>query len=270
MSIFQKVIKQLALAFAIFLVVSIIAGIFSAFCGIAEMFDGNSDSSIGEMSGAMMDKKDAKVLMIDIHAAKLEIKEGEQLEAKTNDSDIKINQKDGVLQIKEKGNNWFKSSNNSTVLVYIPKDMEFDEVSINTGAGEIKIDSLITDVLDLDLGAGEVDIEYVEAREEADIDGGTGDTTIKSGKLCNLSFDLGVGEAKITSELNGDCDMDLGIGSLSLVIPGEKEDYTIEINKGIGEYTIDGEKIHDNTKIGKGKNNLQIDGGIGEAKIVFE
>ena len=122
----------------------------------------------------------------------------------------------------------------------------------------------------ISLGAGEVNIDYIEAREVADIDGGTGETTIKSGKLSNLSFDLGVGEAELTSELRGDCDMDLGVGSLALTILGEKDDYTIEVNKGIGEYSIDGEKIHDNDKIGEGNNHLQIDGGIGDAKINFK
>lgn len=270
MSVFQKVIKRLALAFALFLVVSIFAGIFSAFCGVAGIFGDDSDEKISEMSAAKLNQEDAKVLIIDIHAAELEMKEGEKLAAETNNSDITITQKDGKLQIKEKGNNWFKNSSHSKVVVYIPKNMEFDKVDIDTGAGEITIDSLITDVLDMDLGAGEVNIDYIEAREVADIDGGTGETTIKSGKLSNLSFDLGVGEAELTSELRGDCDMDLGVGSLALTILGEKDDYTIEVNKGIGEYSIDGEKIHDNDKIGEGNNHLQIDGGIGDAKINFK
>lgn len=270
MSIFQKVIKYLAMAFALFLVVSIFTGIFSAVGGIAGAFDGDTDDKTGKMSTAKLNQKDAKVLMVDLNAAELEIRTGEQFKAETNDSNVTIEQKDGRLQIKENGHNWFKTSNHSKVSVYIPKNMEFDEVEIHSGAGEITIESLITDVLDLDLGAGEVNIEHIEAKEVADIDGGTGETTIKSGSLCNLEFDLGVGSAKIYSELTGDCDMDLGIGSLALTILGDKSDYTIDVNKGVGEYTIDGEKIHDNEIIGEGKYNLQMDGGIGEVTMEFK
>ena len=75
MSVFQKVIKRLALAFALFLVVSIFAGIFSAFCGVANIYGDDSDEKISEMSAEKLNQEDAKVLIIDIHAAKLEMKE---------------------------------------------------------------------------------------------------------------------------------------------------------------------------------------------------
>lgn len=270
MSTFQKVIKYLALAFALFLVVSIFTGIFSAVYSLGNVFDGNQDASITEMSEKELDAKDTKALMIDLGAAGLEIKTGEQLKAETNNSDITIKQDGDVLQIKEKSHNWFQTSNRSKVVVYIPKDMEFDKVGINSGAGEITVESLITEVLDLDLGAGEVNIDYLEVKKAADMDGGAGETTIRSGSLCNLELDMGVGATKVSTRLSGDCDLDLGIGELALTILGDKADYTIEVNKGVGEYTIDGEKIHDNEKIGNGTNYLQLDGGIGEVKVEFQ
>ena len=52
-------------------------------------------------------------------------------------------------------------------------------------------------------------------------------------------------------------------------IIGKHSDYTIDVNKGAGEYTIDGEKVHDNAKIGDGTNSLQLDGGIGKVKVEF-
>ena len=270
MSTFQKVIKYLALAFALFLVVSIFTGIFSAVYSMGNIFDGNKDTSITEMSGKEMDAKDTKALMIDLGAAELEIKTGERLLAETNNSDINVKQNGDVLQIKEKSHNWFRTSNHSKVVVYVPEDMEFDKVGIDSGAGEITIESLTTDVLDLDLGAGEVNIDYLEVKKAVDIDGGTGETTIRSGSLCNLELDMGIGAADVSTKLSGDCDLDMGIGELALTVLGDKADYTIEVNKGVGEYTIDGEKIGDNEKIGNGTNYLQLDGGIGAVKVEFQ
>lgn len=269
MSIFQKVIKYLAMAFAIFLVVSIFGGIFSAIYGIGTAFDGDKDTVDTEMSGKELKEKDTKALVVDLSAAQLVIKTGEQLKAETNNSNISIEQKNDVLQIKEKSANWFQTSNHSKVVIYVPEDMEFDKVGINSGAGEITIESLTTDVLDLDLGAGEVNIDYLEVKKAVDIDGGTGDTTIRSGSLCNLELDMGVGAAKVSTKLTGDCDVDLGIGEMKLTILGERDEYTIDVNKGVGEYTIDGEKIHDNVKMGNGTNYLQLDGGIGAVKVEF-
>lgn len=87
---------------------------------------------------------------------------------------------------------------------------------------------------------------------------------------CNLELDMGMGATKVSATLSGDCDLDMGIGELALTVLGDKADYTIEVNKGVGEYTIDGEKIRDNEKIGNGTNHLQLDGGIGEVKVEFQ
>lgn len=270
MSTFQKVIKYLALAFALFLVVSIFTGIFSAVYSIGNMFDEDKDTSMTEMSGKEVEAKDTKALMINLGAANLEIRTGEQLKAETNNSDITIKQDGDVIQIKQKSHNWFKMSDKSKVVVYIPEGMEFDKVGIDSGAGTVAIESLNTEVLDLDLGAGEVDIDYLEVKKAADIDGGTGETSIYSGVLCNLKLDMGIGAANVSTKLSGDCDLDMGVGELELTVLGDKADYTIEVNKGVGEYTIDGEKIRDDTKIGNGTNNLQLDGGIGEVKVEFQ
>ena len=49
----------------------------------------------------------------------------------------------------------------------------------------------------------------------------------------------------------------------------EKEDYTIEVEKGIGTVKIDGQEVK-SQKIGTGNNLLDIHGGIGSININFE
>ena len=50
----------------------------------------------------------------------------------------------------------------------------------------------------------------------------------------------------------------------------KKENYTIDISKGIGTITLDGEKVEDNKKYENGDNFLEINGGIGNINIEFE
>ena len=51
---------------------------------------------------------------------------------------------------------------------------------------------------------------------------------------------------------------------------GNKENYTIKANKGIGSIKIDGKEVSNDITYGNGENNIKIDGGIGEIKIDFK
>lgn len=93
---------------------------------------------------------------------------------------------------------------------------------------------------------------------------------VNGGSLSNLDFNMGVGETSLTSRLSGSCDFDLGIGSTKLILIGQSDDYAIDVNKGLGEITVDGKKMSDGGVFGEGNNRIKIDGGIGEISVVFE
>ena len=56
--------------------------------------------------------------------------------------------------------------------------IDLDEIKLQAGAGEITIDTLKTQGLYFNLGAGKVHIENIIATKEAKIDGGVGNITI--------------------------------------------------------------------------------------------
>ena len=49
-----------------------------------------------------------------------------------------------------------------------------------------------------------------------------------------------------------------------------KKNYTVDVSKGIGNVTLDGQKLEMDILYGTGENYLYIDGGIGEIKIRFK
>ena len=65
---------------------------------------------------------------------------------------------------------------------------------------------------------------------------------INSSKLKNLDLDIGAGKATIEAYLEGRNDIDCGVGALDINLLGNKEDYQIKVNKGIGSVTVDGIK----------------------------
>lgn len=266
----QKAIKYLAMAFAVFLSVSIIGGICTGLAGVSFIFsDHEKDAVVGEMQSYPTDGE-VSSLSLALSAADLRIKTADKFSVESNHKYISVSLSDGKLCIDETKKAYSLFTNSVTVILYIPENFVFDDVQIETGAGEVKIDSLSADVLKLSLGAGEATIENLTANSRADIEGGAGELTINGGLLRNLELDMGVGELTLKSRLEGKSSLNNGIGETKLTLLGSRDDYQIELDKGIGEARLEGESMRDDSVYGSGKNLISIDGGIGEISIRFE
>lgn len=270
MSDIQRVIKYIAIAFAIYLVVMIIGGLLT-FLGSMFLFFGNDKSITKEMNMLTFDNRyEIKELNIDIKAASLIIEESENFAIKTNNSYISLDQNKEILTIKEKSHRWFRDNNESKLIIYLPKSIQFDKFRIDAGAGKIEIDNIISEEINLSLGAGQVIIDNLEATKKSKISGGAGEMIIKNGLLNNLDFDMGVGHVKITSALKGDSDIDAGIGELEINILGPESDYELEVEKGIGRIEVNGKSLNNDSKYGNGINKIEIDGGVGKIDIRYQ
>ncbi len=273
----QKVIKYLAIAFAIFLIVNIISAIIIGLYTLGNVFGliNSEDNTITEeLRVISSENAEISTLKIDLGFTNLHIKAGEKFKVETNNSRISFSENNGNIVIKEENHNWFVNGNNqkSSLIVYIPKDMKaLDKIRLEAGAGEITIDTLKVKDLYFNLGAGKVQIENIIASQDAKINGGAGKIEIEAGKINNLDLDMGIGEAILQLALTGKSDIDSGIGSLDINLYGEKEDYKIDIDKGIGSVKIEGRELTgDDLSFGYGENYIEIDGGIGNIAIDFE
>lgn len=264
----QKIIKYTAIAFAIFLIFTIVSAILGGIYGVANIIGlSNKEKTNEELTTLNCgDYNNLRSLEIDINYSELEIKEGDKFLIETNNKEIECNQLNNKIKIKE-NDRWFNSKSKALV-IYIPSNYEFDNVDIETGAGKVYIESIKTKELDLELGAGETEIEYVNS-EKTNIDTGAGFTKINSGIINNLDFNMGVGKTEISAELKGTSDIDAGIGELNINLLGDKENYKIKVDKGVGEINIDNNPISNETIFGNGNNLIKIDGGIGKISINF-
>lgn len=265
----QKVIKYLAIAFAVFLIISILSGITMCFVMFSNIFDDKEDGNfISDRNEEIMGPISS--LDIDLRATSTTIQEGNQLKIETNNNKIVMKNRNGKLSIKERRGSIFKRNKNYHLTIYLPKDITYDKVSIDSGAGRIKTEKLSTKRLSLDLGAGEVEIEKLEVLESAEVDGGAGKFSISSGNIHNLDLDMGVGKLELTAAITGDSKIEAGIGEANIDLLGSESDYKVKINKGIGSATLDGKSVHDDSYYGNGSNYLLIDGGVGKIDITFK
>lgn len=272
MSIVQKVIKYLAIAFAIALIVGIITTIVRVVSSLPltlKIGKNNSDSNNVIETSSDFESENIAFLDIDIAYSNLTIRKGEYLKVESSDKDIQCKQDEQKIIIKERNSNWFNNTKKEELIVYVPENLQFDKVNINTGVGKVNIEILNTKVLKMDLGAGETSIQNINITESAKIDTGAGKVNIKEAKINDLRCDLGIGATEISAKLLENTRIGTGVGSLKLDVLGKKEEYETKINKGLGNVTIDEEKISDNEVVGNGENKIDIDGGVGEIKINF-
>ncbi len=256
MTTVQRIIKYLAIALAIFIIIAISSGIllglniYSDLLGLTK-----TENSRNEIKAEIqVNNKDTKVfnseiksLKIDLAYASLDIIQGDNFKVETNSRDVSSKQDGSRLVIKEKSVNLFKVDNNKRVIVTIPKDVTLDIARIETGAGQLQIEKLVTKSLNLDMGAGKVTVQNLQVTQDTKIEGGAGKVEILSGKLNNLDLDMGVGNFSIAATLTGNNKVDAGVGKLDLKLEDGTDNYTIRVNKGIGSIKID------NKEYGTGK-----------------
>lgn len=252
MTTFQKIIKYIALALAAFLIFTIFSAILGGIYGLVTSLglikeNKSIEKSISENVILNASKANA-YLDIDLKICNLNIQKGDSLKIEKNGENITCTQDGNKIEIKEKRGNFFKKGN-SNVTIYLPEDIYFEYVKINTGVGE-------------------TDISSINARNMY-IDTGIGNLKIKSGNIQNLDCNTGIGEVLITTHLTGNSKFDTGIGKLKLNIDGSKEDYRVKLNKGIGKVRLDNIPLNDNEEIGYGKNLVTLNGGLGEIDINF-
>ena len=262
----QKVIKYLAIAFAIFLTVSIIGGVLGAVGLFGGLF--SSDAVLEEVKTYSL-AAEIHNLNIEINAADLLIKEGEAFSVESNLKHLKVEEKDGLLTIHE-SKKYIATYTGAVLTVYVPAGTVFDTINLTTGAGRLTIESLSSGTLDFELGAGDVSVDSLIATKSADIEGGAGRITISGGALKDLDLEMGVGQLNLTSALTGDCQLDLGVGESNITLIGSKEDYKLDLEKGLGSISIDGKNVSDYGSSGNGTNKVEINGGVGSINVEFK
>lgn len=208
-------------------------------------------------------------LEVTINAADFTIKQGESFSVESNLKHLTVEDKNGVLTVKET-KKFIGTYTGAELTLYIPADTVFEKANIITGAGRLTVDRLSASTMNFVLGAGEVTIDTLVAASDIDIDGGAGKITISGGALHNLDLDMGVGQLNLTSALTGESDFDLGVGESNITIIGNKDDYKLDIEKGLGNITVDGTSVSNIKGQGNGSNSIEVNGGIGAINLKFQ
>ena len=88
--------------------------------------------------------------------------------------------------------------------------------------------------------------------------------------LNDLTLEMGMGELNLTAAVLGDSDLKFGVGESNVTLIGSKDDYKVDIEKGLGSITVDGNTVTDYGSSGNGQNHIEIEGGVGAINLKFQ
>ena len=266
MTTIQKVIKWGAIAFAIFLIVNITLGVLS----LVSIF--TNDVEISTNVNRIDFEKEFEVnditnLTLDIAVSNIEILKGDQLKvvARNVREDLQVEVISRTLKIKEE-EKLLAFNENSHITIYLPEDVFFNTVKIDTGVGKADIEFLQANKIELDLDVGNIFIQEIHSNNTK-IDSGVGNITIENGSLGVLSLEAGVGETDITASVSNRSEIEGGVGNLNITLLAIQGGYTIDVEKGLGNVKINGKQMSNNERYGMGDQFVSVEAGVGNIGI---
>lgn len=265
MTTFQKAVKYIALILAILLSVGIISGIAGAIAitlGIIERTPVLDEMKTYNVS------TEASYLNVEINSANLEIISSDKFYVESNLKKFSVSEENGRVTIKDK--NKFGTVNSKAIVkIYLPSEKVFDKVKITVGACKLTADVISANNVELNLGAGGMEIYHLNAYSSIEIEGGAGKIHIADGSINNIELEMGVGDLELTAKLLGKNEFNLGVGKSTLTMIGTEDDYSVIVEKGLGAIQVKGTEVS-SYKTENGINEVEINGGVGKVYIDYK
>lgn len=182
--------------------------------------------------------------------------------------------KNNTLYIKGfKQNKLFGSDiNNNEAIIYIPKGAVFRQINVEVGAGRIELRDIKADLLDAEIGAGEMILDDASVGE-LNLDIGMGRFEGFGINAANVEISVGMGESGYSGSISGDLHAECDLGNMVFTLEGKETDHNYEIECSAGNINLNGRTF---TGLGAEKSinngvssNFNIECNMGNIDISF-
>lgn len=232
--------------------------------------DGNKNKEFYEYASDAVDS-----LNIDIEHGDVTFENGNSFMVKFVDMGhyrVKCELDGSTLVVSEEKKGWgFSLGSKPECIIIIPDNFKSVNADIILNAGEMQVNSLSAQMADIEVDAGSCEIGKLEVSEELDMNVGAGSITIDNADISNSSFECGAGEINVNGSIDGDFDVDCGMGSSCFNLDKNIDEYNFDIECGLGSVNIGGHEYSGNTDMTIDGNNASynadINCGLGEIRI---
>lgn len=169
--------------------------------------------------------------------------------------------------------NWNMDSNDNCLTLYVPMSTTVEEVKVDLGAGQMKLDNLKVKDMVIGLGAGQVLAQNLQA-EKVSISAGAGEIVLSEAQIKDVQAEVGAGNCEISGTVTGDIEADCAMGNMTFELAGSEEDFNYEIqcvtgNIIIGDRKYSGLAQEQNINNNAAK-NIELECAMGNMEILFK
>lgn len=234
----------------------------------------------GEFSNDHIAARDVRKLDIDIEGGYLVIENSEDSQFHLEASEGKYSKvqyylEGDTLHLSKRYSltDYVKYDNDHILTLAVPTTCSLYEVDIDLGAGEMEISDLqISGSMDIDVGAGTVSADNVSAYE-LNIDVGAGEAIFTENNVIDMEVHVGMGNAEYSGAVTGRLDAECGMGSIYMELTGSPKDHNYNMECAMGSIELDGENY---SGIGSGMyidneadSEFSMECGMGSIELTF-
>lgn len=181
---------------------------------------------------------------------------------------------EGVLYVKSvRPSSLSDEIKNSRITLYLPEDCRLVVMDVSLGAGQLKAKELQVDEVIAEIGAGQLQLENVEAIN-MELSLGAGEIIAKKVSLSTLSAQIGAGNLEFSGAIRENAEIECSMGNVSMKLEGDKQDFNYDLNCVAGNMEI-GKDKYSGAAVEKEIDNgaekyINIDCSMGNVEVDFE
>lgn len=274
---FQKFIKYAAIAFGIYLSITIILvllGIARGFVGASrndEFKDLTRDREEYRTENITRTYENIKNLEINVEETELIIRNGDTFRIDgTNIPDrMEIKQDGDRLKVSDEELPSDFSDENMVVTIYVPENIKLDTIDLEINYVPADIQKLNTANLKLDIYNNYCEIDEIIA-DNMEFKNEEGNIDIYDAEIGRLLFDSESGVEDVSLDITGNAEINLEYSYTDMNLIGAQEDYQISTRNQSGNIYVDGETITSNAETwGSGNTKINLDNVHADIFITF-
>lgn len=264
---FQKFIKYAAIAFGIYLsitIVLVLLGIARGFVGASrndEFRDLVRDREEYHTEDITRNYENIKRLEVNVEETELIIRNGDAFRIEgTNIPDrMEIEQDGDTLKVSDEELPSSFSDENMVVTIYIPEDVKLDNIDLEINYVSADIQKLNATNLKLDVYSNYCEIDKIIA-DNMEFKNEEGNIDIYDAEIGRLLFDSESGVEDVSLDITGNAEINLEYSYTDMNLIGKEEDYQINTKNQSGNIYIDGTTITSNSEtVGSGNAKINLD-----------
>lgn len=126
-----------------------------------------------------------------------------------------------------------------TITLYVPRDFGFGNVDIEMGAGVLEFSDLLAgDCIAIEVGAGQIVIDNIQSNT-LELGIGAGEIKLKNMEVYeDLSVEVGMGNFEANGVVMGEADIQCAMGNVNLELAGSEQNYNYNIECAMGNIDL--------------------------------